>query len=220
MMTSLRDAAVAFVGVPARPQTYRNLLYLVLAFPLGLAYFVVLATGFSLGTGLAITVVGVPILLATLAAARLLANVEAELANRLLGTDAAIASLDTAGGPLAVAKRLATEPRTWLGVVCLAGKFAFGVAAFAALTTALSACLSLLAAPLTYSSAYHVGARFGALSVGPFESGTLVVDSLPEAAGVALAGVGVALVSLHLLNGLVHASGIAAEALLGPSTAS
>lgn len=218
MTTSLRDAAAAFVGVPTRIQTYRNLLYLVLAFPLGLAYLLVLATGFSLGAGLAITVVGVPILLATLAAARLLANVEAELANRLLGVDAASASLDTSGGVLAVAERLATEPRTWLGVAYLAGKFAFGVAAFAALTTALSVSASLLAAPLTYSSAYHVGARFGTLSVGPFESGALVVDSLPEAAGVALAGAIVALISLHLLNGLARASGVVAEALLGPST--
>ncbi|WP_134670083.1 sensor domain-containing protein [Halorussus marinus] len=218
MTTSLRDAAVAFVGVPARPQTYRNLLYLVLAFPLGLGYFLVLATGFSLGTGLAITVVGVPILLATLAAARLLANVEAELANRLLGVEAASAALDTSDGALAVANRLATEPRTWLGVVYLAGKFAFGVAAFVALTAALSVSASLLAAPLTYSSSYHVGARFGTLSVGPFESGALAVDALPEAVGVALVGAFVALVSLHLLNGLARASGLAAEALLGPST--
>jgi len=219
MTRSLRDAAVEFVGVSTRPQTYRNLLYLALAFPLGLAYVLVLATGFSLGAGLAITVIGVPILLATLAAARLLANVEAELANRLLGVDAASASLDTSGGVLAVAKRLATEPRTWLGVGYLAGKFAFGITAFAALTTALSVSASLLAAPLTYSSAYHVGVRFGTLSAGPFESGTLVVDSLPEAAGVALAGAAVALISLHLLNGLARASGVAAEALLGPPTA-
>jgi len=219
MTTSIRDAALAFVGVPARTQTYRNLLYLALAFPLGLAYFLVLATGFSLGAGLAITVVGVPILLATLAAARLLANVEAALANRLLGTDVAGASLDTSGGALAVAERLATEPRTWLDVGYLVGKFAFGVAAFAALTTALSVSVSLLAAPLTYSSAYHVGVHFGTLSVGPFESGALAVDAFPEAVGVALAGAAVGLVSLHLLNGLARASGVAAEALLGPPTA-
>lgn len=217
MTTSLGDAATAFVGVTTRTQTYRNLLYLLLAFPLGVAYFVVLTTGLSVGVGLAITVFGAPILLATLGAAYLLTNVEAALTNRLLGTDVPRASLDTDDGLLAAAKRLVTAPRTWLGVLYLFGKSVFGLVAFVALTTLLSVSVSMLAAPLTYSTAYRIGLRFGTTSFGPFESGALVVNTFPQAVGVAVAGLVVGVVSLHLLNGLARVSGAVTESLFTPS---
>ena len=41
-----------FFGVVADPQSYLNIFYLLLAFPLGIAYFVFLVTGISVGTGL------------------------------------------------------------------------------------------------------------------------------------------------------------------------
>lgn len=64
---------------PFREQTYRNLLYLALAFPLGLAYFVGFVTGTALGVGLFITWVGLPILALTLAATTAVAGFEARL---------------------------------------------------------------------------------------------------------------------------------------------
>jgi hypothetical protein len=57
-----------FFGVAIWGQTYLNLLYLLLAFPLGLFYFVLLVTGFSLGFGLLILWVGVIILVGMLVA--------------------------------------------------------------------------------------------------------------------------------------------------------
>jgi signal transduction histidine kinase len=67
-----------------RPATRRPLLrrvgvdtgYLLLSFPLAIASFVVIVTGLSLGAGLLITLVGIPVLLATLYAARGFAAVE------------------------------------------------------------------------------------------------------------------------------------------------
>src|SRR6478736_1122150 len=52
-----------FFLAPFRLRTYANLLYLWLAFPLGLFYFVTLITGFSLGLGLLIVWVGLLVLL-------------------------------------------------------------------------------------------------------------------------------------------------------------
>jgi hypothetical protein len=52
-----------FFGVAARGETYLNIIYLLLAFPLGTAYFVFLVTGLSLGLGLLIIWIGIPILL-------------------------------------------------------------------------------------------------------------------------------------------------------------
>jgi len=213
--TSIRDAATTFVGVPARTQTYRNLLYLGLAFPLGLAYFVGLTFGFSLGVGLALTLVGVPILVATLAGSTLLARFEAELANRLLGTDVRTEVPDASGGVLAAAKRLVTDVGTWLDVGYLFAKFALGLVSFTALVSLLSVSGSLLVAPLTYSSHYYVGLHAGTLSVGPFESGRMVVDTFGEAVVVSVAGAVLGLVSLHLLNGLARLAAGVTEAVLG-----
>lgn len=50
-----------FFGVVAEPRSYLNIVYLLLAFPLGTFYFVFLVTGLSLGFGLIITLVGIPI---------------------------------------------------------------------------------------------------------------------------------------------------------------
>jgi hypothetical protein len=44
-----------FFGVAVRPQTYLNLLYLALLFPLGLTYFVALTVGFAFSLALSIT---------------------------------------------------------------------------------------------------------------------------------------------------------------------
>src|SRR2546430_1549484 len=44
-------------------QTYTNILYLLLAFPLGLVYFVLIVLGFSLGIGLLVLIIGIPLIL-------------------------------------------------------------------------------------------------------------------------------------------------------------
>ncbi|MBX5470479.1 MAG: sensor domain-containing protein [Thermoleophilaceae bacterium] len=61
---------------PLELRTWRASLYLLLSFPLGLTGFVVLVTGFSLGLGLLITLIGIPVLLATFAVARGLAMLD------------------------------------------------------------------------------------------------------------------------------------------------
>lgn len=74
-----------FFHVLWEPRSYLTALYFVIAFPLGLTYFVVLLTGAMLGAVLAIFAVGILILLVTVAAAWLFAVFERELAIWLLG---------------------------------------------------------------------------------------------------------------------------------------
>ena len=74
----------AVFGVFIRPQTYLNLVYLILSFPLGIAYFVFVVVGLSLGFGLILTLFGAPLLILTIVASWLLSSFERELANRLL----------------------------------------------------------------------------------------------------------------------------------------
>ena len=55
-----------FFGVIADPQSYLNIFYLLFGLPLGIVYFVFLVTGISLGFGLLVVWVGVPILVLVL----------------------------------------------------------------------------------------------------------------------------------------------------------
>ncbi len=75
------------VRAPMRPQTYRNLCYLLLMFPLGLGYFVLLSVGFPLGIGLVTVLVGIPLLVILLGFAVGLAGIERTLVGSLLAVE-------------------------------------------------------------------------------------------------------------------------------------
>jgi len=72
------------LGPYAELRTYRVLAYLLLGLPLGILDFTIVVTGLSLGLGLIITLIGIPVLVATLLVVRSLASLERELAVSLL----------------------------------------------------------------------------------------------------------------------------------------
>src|SRR3954447_3860829 len=76
MLRDLRDA-----------RTYKRLAYIVVALPLATLYFSVLVTGLSAGVGAAVTLLGIPVLIATMFAWRWMAALERALARSLLGED-------------------------------------------------------------------------------------------------------------------------------------
>jgi len=211
--TRLNAALRGFFGVPFRAQTYRNLAYLALAFPLGLAYFVGVTTGLSTGVGMAVTLVGVPLILITLVVAAGIGNVESKLATWLLGTEVtppavldrlAEEDLGTTDGLVGAATELLTAPSTWLSLVLVGVKFLFGVLAFSALVTAGSVVVALLSMPAFYDVA---GVTY---SLGPYP-----VETFDRAVvGGALGVIGV-FIGLHLLNGLARLGGFLTAALLG-----
>ncbi|UPW00924.1 sensor domain-containing protein [Halorussus gelatinilyticus] len=222
-------------GVPFRLQTYRNLLYLVLSFPLGLAYFVFLSVGLSLGVGLAITVVGIPILLAVLAISTGLAGVEREIATLLLGVEVESPGwVVTEEGTITErTKRLVTDLGTWKALAYLGTKLVVGVAAFVTVTTLLVTAVSMLAVPLVYD---QPGVYVGVVTDAPIRLhpslyvvwrnllvgvetvvsiGSWQVRTLPAALGVAGFGVLLGVASLHLLNGLARFSAWYTKLMLG-----
>jgi hypothetical protein len=96
-------------------QTYRILAYLLLGLPMGIVDFVLVVTGLSLGLGLFVTILGIPILVATLLVVQALATMERRLAWWLL--EAPMPRLatgydDTRGMFWARLRRLITSPRT------------------------------------------------------------------------------------------------------------
>jgi len=246
MVSQRRDAVLPHVrsvlGVPFRLQTYRNLLYLALAFPLGIVYFVLLSVGLSLGVVLAITVVGIPLLLVVLALATGLAAVERELTALLLGVDIEssgspvlepTAADSTLGSLLERAKLLVTDLGTWKAVVYLGSKLFVGVASFTLIMTLLTTSVSMLVVPFVYD---QPGVYVGFVTDAPIRLhpslyvawrqllvgvetvvhvGSWQVTTLSQALAVAAVGVGLGVVSLHILNGLARVSAWYTRYMLG-----
>jgi Putative sensor len=128
---------------------WRAVTHHLLGLPLGVAYFTWLVTSISLGLGLLITLIGIPILTAALASVRPLLAVERRLANTLL--DAEIAPLGLA--PRAESrldrfKAYWTDATSWRGVAYLLARFPVGLATFIVATVTFSTALYLIAAPV------------------------------------------------------------------------
>ncbi len=230
---SFAAATRTVFGVPFRTQTYRNLCYLALSFPLGVLYFVLFAVGFSLGIAFAIVAVGVPILLATLAVATGLATVERRLATFLLGVDIPTRETATPESLAGRVKSLVTDLGTWKAVVYLGTKLFIGALAFEIVMSLLVTAVSLLMVPFVYDQpgvyvgvvtnapvTLHPALYFGwdDLLVGvetviPLSAWR--VHTLAEALAVAALGLGLGVLSLHLLNALAWLSGRYTRLMLG-----
>lgn len=205
-LSALRRAVTA----PLRLQTYRNLLYLLVAFPLGLAYFVGFVTGSTLGVGLLITWVGLPILLVTLTGATIVAGFEAWLATHLVGVNASVPAFlhdSTIRDGIALpgdgfrdaVSRLIIAPSTWTSLLLVLTKFGFGLLSFIALVMTGAIGVALLTAPFVYNSPTTLGSVSGT-SMNQYQLGSLVIDTFPEAIAVAAGGVLFLLVAINILN--------------------
>jgi Putative sensor len=195
------------LGVVVNPQTYLNLAYLLLAFPLGLFYFIFLVTGFSLGVGLAVLWIGIPLLIAVLMLSRVFANLERQLTSKLLGINIASANITTQGNLWQRAKALVSNPSTWAEMFYLFSKFVMGVFSFVLVIALLATSLGLMATPFFWNQwgieAWDVGIP-----------GIWTVDSFPKALGVSVIGVIIGVASLHITNGLAWLYGEYTKAML------
>ena len=209
------------LGVATDLRTYARIAYLLLAFPLGIGYFVFLVTGFALGFGLLIIWVGVLILVLLLAGTWLLSQWERLLAIVLLGETIPVmkqrslaSESGRAASGLSLEERLfvgawrrmkehLTDRLTWTGIGYLFLKFPIGIALFVLVVVLVAVTAALLGAPFYY----WVG--------DGIEIGRWRVDSLPEALLLTLAGAPMALLSLHLMSLAGLLSGKLARVMLG-----
>ena len=110
---------------------YRALTHHLLGLPLGVAYFAWLVTGLAAGLGLAITLLGIPILTLVFATVRPLLAGERAMSNALLGTDIAPSALAPGGeGWINRLKAYWTDSATWRGIAYLLARFPVGIATF------------------------------------------------------------------------------------------
>ena len=193
--------------MPFRQQTYQNLAYLLLQFPLGLFYLLVIAVGLILGAALVPILIGFLILFFTLTAASALGRRERQIAKRLLGV--------TIPEPIVPDwaqrsrfRRLTSQLRdqtTWTILLYLVIKFPLGIATFA-LTTSL----------IFWTVAEGTGINDGILGNGPWDPGApfFIVGAPPF---FIVRAIVYAYISLHIINGVAFLSGRLARHMLGPS---
>ena len=216
--SSLAARLRAFVGVPVRAQTYLNLCYLCLSFPLGIAYLVFVTLGLGLGVGLAVLLVGIPIFVLTVAAALVAGSIERVLARYLLDLDLGSRALPADGSLRERTVTVLTDVSTWKTVVYLPSKLAFGTLGFVLATTVLATGVSMLLVPLYYQEpGLYVGVvtdrpvelhpslyvAWNKLLVGFEAVWTLDawrVQTLGDAVVVAVAGALLLVLGLHALN--------------------
>jgi len=170
----------------AKPKMYLTLLYLFLAFPLGLAYFVLLVVGFSLGFSLIIIWVGLIILALLFPTIWLLISFERLQTTHLLGIPVPITS-PVSSENISLWQKLKlflTDPATWKGVLFILLKFPIGIISFVVLVTGLAVLFSMIFSPLI-------------ISWNPIHFGVWKVDTISEAIGLCMLG-------LMALPGLFH----------------
>jgi len=186
----------------ARPWTAA--LFAVLSFPIGVFWFVALVTLISTGLGLAITFLGIPILIFAMWLWTKGAALERVRVNAFFGTDihAPYRELPDASW-LRRLRAFATDPAVWRDLAYLLLLFPIGIIEFALTMASIAMPLRLLSMPFWYSMASSTDRPWTA-------------TNLPAALGAALIGVLLLAVMPYLLVGMVTLHGALARGLLAP----
>jgi len=205
-------------GVVARAQTWKNMAYLALAFPLGLFYLVFLVVGLALGIGLVIIWVGLPILAVVVLAWWAFASFERLQAEHLLGVRTAGRLAPWEGGESwwQRVKRHLGDAGTWKDLAFLFVKFPLGVVSLVIVVLVVGVPAALISAPLYYRYAEWTtnAMQHHGINVGAWH-----IDTLPEALVLVPIGLVILILGLHLANAFARFSGILAAALLDESRA-
>lgn len=188
-------------------RVFRRALYLLLTLPLGIVWFTLISTLVSTGIGLAITLIGIPILIGTVYALRWMAQTERVLVRAMLDVDvdAHYRTTDRSDWWPRFQARLA-DPQTWKDLVYLVLQLPLGIVWFTLTTVLISVPVALLGAPL----------YFYAVPDG-IDVGIWNIDTLGGALALTLLGIPIAWLALRGIDGLAWVHGQWTTFLLGSS---
>lgn len=187
---------------------FPNLLYLLFSLPLGILYFVVLITGFSVGAGLAITIIGLPLLVAMIFVTYILGDLDRKLTTLFLGVQIAKPEARPSEKETATAILVAQlkSLQFWKELGYLLLKMPLGVIAFTIAVTFVAVSLALIGAPfiLTYFPDAQMMLWNG-----------FVVDTMQEALVTSALGLIFGAFSVLIVNGVAKLMGIISVWALG-----
>ena len=200
------------------PRTYLKIAYLLLGFPLGLTYFVVLVTGLALGLGLSITLLGVPILLSVVGFVWSFVWLEREAAAVVLGIRPTHRTLSSTRGKSETPsetpdstfsswwnslRSYISSGEFWRGLAHLFLRFPLGLVGFVVTVTLLSVSAALIGTPFFDNQSDWSFAWSG------------WQPNFPASLCLCAVGLGLGLVSLRVLNLLAESMARMTYSLLG-----
>ena len=197
-----------FFGVAADPRTYASLFYMVLALATGIFYFTWVVGGLSLSLGLAVTIIGIPLLILFFGSVRVLSLVEGRLVEVMLGERMPRRPLyaNRDRPVMERIKELFTDPRMWSTLLYFLLMLPLGVVYFTIAVTLLALSLSLLLSPLALLPGIHLNVwMFG------FDIPQTAPWLLPA---LSLVGLALLFVTLHVARGIGRLHGLLAKHLL------
>jgi signal transduction histidine kinase len=190
------------------PEPWLALIFMLLSFAIGLFWFVVLVTLLSTGLGLAITLIGLPILVGTMLFWTYGARFERLRVEALLGLRISNPYRKLPEGPALERLRAhVRDPHVWLDLLYLFLLFPIGIAEFVIAVTTVSVTIATLTLPLYY--------WMDGSGVASFVFFDRHINSLPEASAVALIGIPLLLVTPYIFVGVSRGHAWLARNLLG-----
>ena len=202
-----RSTLGRFFGVYSDPRAYLCLVYLLLSLVTGVAYFTFATVGLSLSIGLAILIIGVPVFLAFIGIARVVALAEGRIVESLLGARMPrrppYRDRDTPFWQRVV--EMLKDPRTWSTVLYLLLMLPLGIFYFMFAVVGLVVSLATVLAPI-FVLLYHAG--------------LVQIDGIVESPHpavlplISILGILLLTVTMHLSRGLGYLHGQLARTLL------
>ncbi|MDJ0381494.1 sensor histidine kinase [Streptomyces sp. G-G2] len=205
---------------PFAGRTWREFGHLLIGMPLSLLYFSLALTGVTLGAGLLVTFIGVPVLAGVLAMARGFGHLERSRARALLGMDISDPEpvrIERGGGALTAMGAMLKSGSAWRHVLYSVIHLPWAMFGFTVALTFWSLGWTMLTYPLWFWV-------FPAFTDQPglqlFQNGddyTFYLDAPPMIALTFVVGLGLTLVTPWLIHGLAAVDRILIGGLLGPS---
>jgi uncharacterized membrane protein len=212
-----KTAVGAFFGVFLDPRAYTSLFFMLLSLATGIIYFTIAVTGLSLSAGLAVLIIGIPFFLVFIALTRVISLAEGRLIEAMTGERMPRRPLhqgDAAGFWARVGQML-KDRRTWTTLAYLILMLPLGIVYFVIAVVGVSLSLSFLFAPLiNAASTYGWFGIPGDIQFNPAWLGDLWVQPL-----IALTGIVLLTVLMHIARGIGRLHAMYAKALLVAPTA-
>lgn len=189
------------------PQTWRNFLYLIVAFVLGVFYFTVLTTVVSVGVGTAVVWVGVGILAIGMLAWRAVASFERRMTKQMLGIEITDPPRTQEDGFWRRVRDESKDPNTYRELVYLwLVRFPLDTFNFSLAVAFVGASVWMIGAPIYV--------QFSDIEVFGGSDPWWLVDTTGEALLLVPIGLVLLWLSAHVVNGLARLSGTIARAML------
>lgn len=200
-----------FFGVVSDPRTYGALLYMLLSLVTGIFYFTWTIVGISITAGTSVLIIGIPLALVFLMSFRMLSHVEGRIVEGLLGVRMPrrlpAANVEEKIWPQI--KDALSDVRTWTSLVYLLLMLPLGIIYFTLGMVGLALSLGL-----TGVSIYSLATNESHISVGDVDWLQHFVGTAPGLVVMAVLGIAMFFLVLHMTRFIGWMHGKIAEGLL------